>query len=250
MLLRPVGRKPVADVVVIPDADQTPETFAGLTEGTPPESQFPRRLAESGCRVVVPALIDRTIRSHSERRGRVKLSNREFLHRPAFLMGRTLQGYEIQKVLAIVDWFAKEKGSSIGIAGWGEGGMLALRAAALDVRVKAVCASGHFGPREDMWKEPLERSVFDFLSLFGDAELAGMIAPRTVVVEAAKGPNVTIAAPGAAPGRLTTPGLAEVRREYGRARGLVGKAGSPENVRFFASGKDGKGNAGADTRFP
>ena len=132
LLLRPVGRKPVADVVVIPDADQTPEAFAGLTEGTPPEAQFPRRLAESGCRVVVPALIDRTIRSHSERRGRVKFSNREFLHRSAFLMGRTLQGYEIQKVLAIVDWFSRDRDARIGVAGWGEGGMLALRASALD----------------------------------------------------------------------------------------------------------------------
>ncbi|SVC11226.1 uncharacterized protein METZ01_LOCUS264080, partial [marine metagenome] len=242
LLLQPAGRKPTADVVAIPDADQTPEAFAGLTEGTPPEGQLPRRLAESGCRVVVPALVDRTIRSHSERRGRVKLSNREFLHRPAFLMGRTLQGYELQKVLAIVDWFAKDGSGAIGIAGWGEGAMLALRAAALDVRVKAVCASGHFGPREDMWKEPLERSVFGFLTLFGDAELAGMIAPRAGGVEAAKGPEVTIAAPGAAPGRLTTPGPAEVRAEHARARKLAGKA--DENVRFFASGKDGKGNAG------
>ena len=50
LLLQPVGRKPVADVVAIPDADQIPETFAGLMAGTAPEAQFARRLAESGAR--------------------------------------------------------------------------------------------------------------------------------------------------------------------------------------------------------
>ena len=61
----PTGdKKKVADVVAIPDADQTPEQIVGLTEGVPKESQFARRLAESGCRVIVPVLIDR----HMERR--------------------------------------------------------------------------------------------------------------------------------------------------------------------------------------
>ena len=48
----------MADVIAIPDADQTPEMFAGLVPGVPPESQFARRLAESGCRVLVPVLIE------------------------------------------------------------------------------------------------------------------------------------------------------------------------------------------------
>ena len=63
LLLVPTGGKVVADVVAIPDADQTPEQFAGLAEGLPEASQFARRLAESGCRVVVPALIDRKLSS-------------------------------------------------------------------------------------------------------------------------------------------------------------------------------------------
>ena len=58
----PKGEK-VADVVAIPDADQTPEQICGLAEGVPPESQFARRLAESGCRVLVPALISREMAS-------------------------------------------------------------------------------------------------------------------------------------------------------------------------------------------
>ncbi len=59
LLLVPTGRRPVADVVAIPDCGQTPEQLTGLAEGIAPESQFARRLAESGCRVVVPLLINR-----------------------------------------------------------------------------------------------------------------------------------------------------------------------------------------------
>ncbi len=241
LLLEPVGRKPTAEVVALPDADQTPEAFAGLEEGTPPAGQFARRLAEAGCRVVVPALVNRTVKAHHARRKRVKMSYRELLHRSAFLMGRTLQGYEIQKALAAVDWFAKEGEEAIGIAGWGEGGMLALRAAALDERIKATWVSGHFGAREGMWREPLERNVFGFLNLFGDAELAAMVMPRKVLVEACAGPEVTINAPGAAPGSLSTNSLQEVRREIERAKKLAGKG---DGVGIFASGKDGKGPAG------
>ena len=53
LLLVPKGEK-VADIIAIPDADQTPEQICGLAEGVPPESQFARRLAENGCRVLVP----------------------------------------------------------------------------------------------------------------------------------------------------------------------------------------------------
>ena len=62
LLAVPRGRAPVAHVVAIPDADQTPEMLLGLSDGIPPAAQFARRLAENGCRVVVPALVDRTAR--------------------------------------------------------------------------------------------------------------------------------------------------------------------------------------------
>ncbi len=58
LLLEPKG-KVVANVVAIPDADWTPEMIVGLAAGVPRESQFARRLAENGCRVLVPTLIDR-----------------------------------------------------------------------------------------------------------------------------------------------------------------------------------------------
>src|SRR5580698_8615616 len=59
LLLSPTSRAPVANIVAIPDANQTPEQLAGLADGIAPESQFARRLAESGCQVVIPSLISR-----------------------------------------------------------------------------------------------------------------------------------------------------------------------------------------------
>ena len=49
LLLQPVA-KPLAHVVVLPDADQTPEMLCGLAPGVAKSSQVARRLAEAGCR--------------------------------------------------------------------------------------------------------------------------------------------------------------------------------------------------------
>jgi dienelactone hydrolase len=241
LLLVPDG-KPLADVVAIPDADQTPEMLAGLAEGVPAPSQFARRLAESGCRVLVPVLVSRQVT-------RGKLSNREFLYRSAYELGRHLAGYEVQKVLAGVDWFSKEAGggpAKIGVIGWGEGGMLALYAGALDPRIRGVAVSGYFASRQNVWQEPLYRNVFGLLEQFGDAELAAMIAPRGLVVEAAQAPELVVppGTPGG-PGRLSTPALAEVRAEVARARQLCKGLEPAPRIELVESG-GGSGPYGCD----
>lgn len=359
LLLLPQGRAPIADVVAIPDADQLPEQIAGLVAGTPAESQFARRLAESGCRVLVPTLIDRTI----EPRRQSRLTNREFIYRPAFEMGRHVVGYEVQQVLAAIDWFVAHGddveltglgggrpaadapatgisdeprprvgptdpgigvkrsqslllqqeierrpgpggkaagggapgnpgppreappggaaggggaggggggigggsggGSGVaggggggarreslvrprGVVGWGEGGFIALAAAALDPRIEAVLVSGFFGPRESTWEEPIDRNVFALLERFGGAELAAMVAPRALIVEAAAGPEVEIApGQGGAPGRLTTPDPADVERELARAAALIDGL-SPAPIQRLVKSRDGYGPPGSD----
>ena len=96
LLLEPKG-KVVAQVVAIPDADWTPEMLVGLAPGVPKESQFARRLAENGCRVVVPVLIDRK----DDFSGSAKFNrwtnqpHREFIYRMAYEMGRHIIGYEV-----------------------------------------------------------------------------------------------------------------------------------------------------------
>jgi hypothetical protein len=69
------------------------------------------------------------------------------------------------------------------IAGHGEGGLVALRAAALDPRFRGVLLAASFEPHTAYELEPIYRNLFGSLRDFGDAELAALVAPRTVVVE-------------------------------------------------------------------
>jgi dienelactone hydrolase len=239
-------RPKIAHVVVIPDADQSPEQIAGLMPGIPPESQTALRLAQSGCQVIVPTLIDRQL---EPRNGRSKLTNREFLYRPSFELGRHLLGYEVQKVLAAVDFLVKSTGEAdpkIGVFGYGEGARIALYAAALDTRIDAVGVSGDFDRREGLWKEPIDRNVFGLLEQFGDAEIASLIAPRALIVEAAKGPEVIVTpGNGGGPGRITTPDLASVKAEVERARELVKGLSPAPRIELVLSG-EGTGPPGSD----
>lgn len=243
--------------IVLPDADQSPELLAGLAPDGEATSAVALRLAESGYLVVVPTLIDRTDTHSITAAGRrTNQPHREFVYRPAFEMGRHAIGYEVQKVLAAVDGLrhflatvqADANIPSVGIAGYGEGGLVALDAAALDPRLGPVLVSGYFAPREEVWREPIYRNVYGLLERFGDAELAALIAPRALIVEASAVPAIDGPPPpgdgrgGAAPGALTSPDVAAVEAELDRARGLVEKLTPPPRMEFIASG-EGQGPA-------
>ena len=253
LLLQPSGPA-VANIVALPDCDWTPEAACGLEPGVPAEAQFPRRLAENGCRVVVPMLIDRRDTwSGVEGFRMTNQPHREFVYRAAYELGRHLVGYEVQKLLAAADWLLREHGGQpLGVFGYGEGGLVALFAAAVDRRIRAAGVSGYFGPRETLWRQPIYRNVWSLLVEFGDAELASLIAPRALVVEACGHPEVAgppTPAPGreasAAPGVIATPEVAAVEREFERAVGLVaGLAPAPDFV-CVRSG-DGQGLPGSE----
>src|SRR5215470_16168827 len=109
----------------------------------------------------------------------------------AYEIGRHIIGYEVQKVLAAVDWFTQcPRHEQSQVMAYGEGGLLALYSAAADTMIDAACESGYFHPRERPWQEPLYRNVWSLLETFGDAELAALIAPRTLMVEASRGPAI------------------------------------------------------------
>jgi dienelactone hydrolase len=219
----------MANVVALPDADWMPEQLAGIADGLPENAQFARRLAENGCRVLVPVLIDRSDTfSCNPQLGRfTNQPHREFINRAAFEMGRHVIGYEVQKVLAAVDWFAGGTGIlpvqpatsgpagsqphgledhatahglegrarlerlPIGVMGYGEGGLIAFYSAAIDARIDAVVVSGYFRPRDQLWAEPIYRNVWTLLRDFGDAEILTLIAPRTAIIEASREPQVS-----------------------------------------------------------
>ena len=252
LLLQP-KRRPIARVVAVPDADQTPEMITGLAPGVPPESQFARRLAEHGCQVLVPTLIDRkdTWSGNEKIKRFTNLPHREWIYRQAFELGRHIIGYEVQKVLAAADWFEAEESkaqgpkSKVGVVGYAEGGLIAFYAAALDPRIDAALVSGYFDNRDGVWAEPIYRNVFNLLREFGDAEIASLIAPRSLVIEHSEAPVIDgppkaqAGRSGAASGRWRTPEFNTVDYEVNRARSLVKPLA--DHIRFL------HGNEGAVT---
>ncbi|MEA3365595.1 MAG: dienelactone hydrolase family protein, partial [Candidatus Hydrogenedentes bacterium] len=147
LLLRPKA-EPKAFVVAMGDCAWRPEMLAGLREGFPPEGQYARRLAESGCVVVAPTLLNRECTyAGNPGVGMTNQPHREFVYRAAYEMGRHVIGYEVHKILAAVDWFLLQGDGPVGVIGAGEGGLLALYAGAVDTRIDATAVSGYFSPR-------------------------------------------------------------------------------------------------------
>ena len=237
LLLEPTG-KPKACAIAIPDADWTPEQLIGISPGVPKDSQYARRMAEDGYRVIVPTLINR--RDDFSGNPKIRMTNqphREFVYRMAYQMGRHVIGYEVQKVLAAVDWLTKAQGQptlGLEVWGYGEGGLVALYSAAIDPRIKNTYISGYVDKRNDLHKEPIYRNVFGLLKEFGDAELLMLAgAPnksRTVNVEFATEPNIagppqTKGRAGAAPGVIGTPDPKAASAEYHRFQQWTGFSG-------------------------
>lgn len=253
LLLEPNG-PPAARIVALPDAGWSPEMLAGLAAGVPPGAQFARRLAEQGCQVLIPVLIDRkSVWTGLPGVRRSNIPHREFLYRMSFEVGRHIIGYEVQKALAAVDYFEAENAerrAPIGVAGYGEGGLLALYAAALDTRIEAVLVSGYFDSRQAVARETIDRDVWGLLREFGDAEIASLIAPRGLVIEASRGPEISgpPAAGGdvrdyAASGRLESPAIESVRAEFERAKPFFARLGAAGKLRLAAPAVPGSDEA-------
>jgi len=245
LLVRPKA-KPAAFLVVIPDADQTPEQIMGLAPAVPSDRQFARRLAENGCMMLIPVLISRADTwSGNTRLGRfTNQPHREWIYRQAFELGRHVIGYEVQKTSAAVDWLQTQAGNKpVGVFGYGEGGLIALYTAAIDERIGAALVSGYFDSRQNLWREPIYRNVFGLLSEFGDAEIASLIAPRQLIVEQSESPRVDgppqprQGRNGAAPGKIVTPDLSSVEAEVNRANALLEKIKSRVELVYGNEGR-------------
>jgi dienelactone hydrolase len=237
LLLTP-KRKITSSIVVVPDADELPESYTGLLK----DSGLALRLAEGGAQVLIPVLVDRGTRYSGSNtlvptniwwtKNNVSDSasvwtnetHREWVHRQGYIMGRHIIGLEVQKILSAIDWLNQNHpGVKTGVMGYGEGGLLALYSAALDTRIDAAWISGYFGPREELWREPVYRNVWGLLAEFGDAEIASLIAPRSLVIEPCPAPNVVEPAQPkdgqrnyGFPGSLKTPAYDDTKIEFNR----------------------------------
>ena len=237
LLVQPKS-KPLGNIIALPDADQTPEQLMGLSRGIPKESQFARRLAENGFQVLIPVLISRSAIPEGKA---AEQTYREWIYRQAFHMGHHIIGYEVQKVMAAIDWFkqSEHKDLKVGVAGYCEGGLIAFYAAAVDTRIDAALVSGYFTDRQNVWNEPIYRNVFGLLTEFGDAEIASLIAPRPLVIEYSKVPEKlekSTAKPAQInefsatgyKGSLQTPELKEVQAEFNRIDEVTKKGFQPK----------------------
>jgi dienelactone hydrolase len=210
LLIEPKA-KAVASIIVLPDADQSPEQMLGLVAGTPHEHQYAREFAEAGYRVLIPALLSR---KYEARNGRAKMTDREFIYRSAFELGRHVIGYEVQSVLAGVDWLATRGKTPIGVVGVGEGAMIGLYASALDPRIGKTAIIGYFSRKEHVWEQPIDRNLFGVLNEFGDAEVAALT--NDLIVVDAGYPTLVLPSEGGAPGELKPADASEVQAELAR----------------------------------
>ena len=218
ILIQP-KEKPVARVIYIPDADTDPEKLANDA-----------MLAYSGCEIVIPALISRSSEFSTNDKFGVKTNvpHREWIYRQSYELGRHVIGYEVQKMLSVVDYFGTQPKLPLLVAGLGEGGLIAMYSGAIDERISSVYVWGCFEPREGVWAEPIYRNVFNLLRDFGDAEVASLIGPRPLVVQNLGFPNVQGPPKPkqgereiAAPGKISKPALEAVKAEVARAKALV-----------------------------
>lgn len=214
-------------VLLLPDSSW--QTAAGEAAGEPARTLWiAGRLVREGYSVSILMTLGRdTTFSGNPDVAMTNQSHREWVYRPAFQMGRHVSGYEIQKVSSFVDLFhgGVEGRDPVTVFGIGDGGQLALYAAACDPRIEACVVSGYFEPREEVWREPIDRNVWRLLDEFGDAEIGSLIAPRPLIIEASTIPEMDGPADvekgrrgGAAPGRIRAPSVERVRAEYDRLR--------------------------------
>ena len=225
LLIEPI-QAPVAHVIVLPDAGQTPEDLV-----LNPFQRFVWDLVSARVQVLIPVLIDRTDRwSGNDKVAFTNQPHREWIWRQAYHMGRHIIGFEVQKVLAAADWIEARHGQSakVAVAGYGEGGLIALYSAAVDTRLKGCLVSGYFDARLRPWEEPIYRHVWALTREFGDAELGAMVAPRSLIVEYSTSPRVDGPPPvqqgrrgGAAAGRIATPTFDSVKGEFQRINQLI-----------------------------
>jgi hypothetical protein len=123
---------------------------------------------------------------------------------------------------------------------------------------------GHFGPREELWAEPIYRNVWGLLREFGDAELAAMLAARHLTiqetlqstgeeidesqiegVQSLVTPELESAAPGrvdsAAPGRFLVRTVPQIKQEIDRAAVVFEHLQNRPNLRLDLTLNDWQG---------
>jgi len=174
--------KPTAQIIAIPPPDITPESFCGLTNDK--TVSMGKILADLGCRVIVPTIIDRKqgFSNNLDIPRKTNIPRREFIYRMAYEMGYQINGLEIQKLLPLINWFSfKDPTIPLGVAGNGDGAFQALVLSFLDNRIQSSWIDGYPLNRNKTWSEPLDRNIWNYLKYFSDAELVSLSKASTLI---------------------------------------------------------------------
>jgi hypothetical protein len=218
---QPAGRL----VIIVPDASELPEDWLPLES----EASRPRlpawRTALAGNLALrgVEVVIVQTVSHQLHRHGGATMSRREYLHRAAFELGRTLTGYEVQAVQSLIDHF--QPCDWIGICGAGEGGMIAMFAAALDGRIDRVAIGSFLESRDEVWREPLSRQIFGLHSRMDTSHLLALIAPRRCIAFTDRQYELHLPGEGGAPADWRSPDREASLRQLESARELCSRVG-------------------------
>ncbi|MDO5552616.1 MAG: hypothetical protein Q4G68_02530 [Planctomycetia bacterium] len=213
IMIEPAADSWTRTEIVVPHAGMMPIDFYNRLP-------YLQKIAKEGnCRIIIPAIVGREKTRPGNGRG--PMCARHYLNWTAFEVGHHIIGYEVQSVIALVDWLKDDPATSdkpIRVAGYGDGGLTAFYAGVLDNRIDEVFLSGHFNTRDNQWQEPQDRNVFGLLNNFCDAELAVMMYPRPLYIEAGRGPVVVIDYP---PANMQSPDPVAVQNEIERAKALL-----------------------------
>ncbi|MDE3178288.1 MAG: hypothetical protein KGM47_01405, partial [Acidobacteriota bacterium] len=104
LVFLPAGSNRKAAVIAIPDADQSPEEFAGIAEGMTTAGWL-RELLGRGVAVAIPEMVERRA-DHPFCLKAGGHDRRMMLWRLGWIVGRTLVGMEVQQVTALADYLA------------------------------------------------------------------------------------------------------------------------------------------------
>ena len=186
MLLAPKrpGRRPA--LICLHGMGGSPAMTAGVSERDDYMRRFGAQAAERGYVVFAPYIVN-------------DMAQRNRLHRKATWVGQTLQILEQWKMLRVTDFLAslpEVDPARIGMYGISWGGRTTLYQAAIDPRLAAVVVSGYFNQttKKQFEASPYSTAYVDtdeeysffpnFVPEFSDADLASMVAPRPLFIEA------------------------------------------------------------------
>ena len=178
-------QQPTSYVIAIPDAGISPETLAA-------------RLNEPRSKILIPLLIDRnsTFSGNPSINKVTGQSHREYIYRMAYQTGRHILGYEVQKVLAAVDYFAKANPRlPIRVIGYGEGAIIARYAAFIDSRITTTTLFDYPDLNVPLWQQPMDRNIWSILK-------QRMPAPVSIVAAPSAGNPIPELAPNQAVDRM------------------------------------------------